>query len=183
MRGLFVCGLAALLMACAPAEEGDGMAAGCDARAVSAWEAGEARLNVETSTHGPDCSRAVALIVIRDASGAPLYAETHLPAQVMTLAGATDRAAMQTALSEWADSSNATMATTSALPEWPANAEAPQSGEFPFYPDEGVDREAYAALRAQNLPLFCYVQGMESLRCLWFNQGEIGSVGVQLFPG
>ena len=75
------------------------------------------------------------------------------------------------------------MATTAALPEWPASAEAPQSGEFPFYPDDGVDREAYATLRTQNLPLFCYVQGMESLRCVAFNQGEIGSVGLQLFPG
>lgn len=184
MRVFAICAAAALTLACAPAEEAENMAPGCDARAVQSWNATpDVALSIEATSVGPGCDRAVATIVIRDSSGNPLYADTHIAAQVMVLAGAADQAAMQTALGEWANSSNATMATTAALPEWPANAEAPQSGEFPFYPDDGVDREAYATLRTQNLPLFCYVQGMESLRCVAFNQGEIGSVGLQLFAG
>lgn len=184
MRIFPICAVAALTLACAPAQEADNMAPGCDARAVQTWNATpEAALSVEAASTGPGCDRAVATIVIRDSSGNPLYVDTHIAAQVMVLAGAADQAGMQTALGEWADSSNAAMATTAALPEWPANAEAPQSGEFPFYADEGVDRESYASLRAQNLPLFCYVQGMESLRCVAFENGGISSVGVQLFPG
>lgn len=186
MRVALICAAAMLAMACTPAAEdtGGALAAGCDARAVHTWNAmPDTALSVEALSHGPDCDRAVATLVIRDASGVPLYADTHFAGHVMSLAGAADQAAMQTALGEWVDSSNATMISTSALPDWPQGAAAPANGEFPFYPDEGVGRDAYLSLRAQNLPLFCYVQGMESLRCVALNQGEIGSVGLQLFPG
>ena len=86
-------------------------------------------------------------------------------------------------LAEWV-TPGSTMISTSALPEWPANAQAPESGEFPFYPEEGYDREAYNALRTNNLPLYCYVQGMESLACIAFSgEGEVSKIGVQSFPG
>lgn len=186
MRVGFICAAAALALACAPAAEdtGGALAEGCDARAVQAWNATpDATLSVEATSAGPGCDRAVATLVIRDASGFPLYTDTHIASQVMVLAGAADQAAMQTALAEWAESSNTTMVTTSALPDWPQGAEAPSNGEFPFYPDDGIDRTAYLALRAQNLPLFCYVQGMESLRCVAYGEGAVSSVGLQLFPG
>jgi hypothetical protein len=183
MRLWMICCVAALTLACAPPEQAQISTAGCDARAASVWQAGEAKLIVEASAQGPDCGRAVALMVIRDASGAPLYANAHFAAEIMTLANAADQNAMQAALSEWVDSSNTSMATTGALPAWLENAAGPASGEFPFYPDEHVDRRAYLALRAQDLPLFCYVQGMESLRCLAFSEGGIDGVGVQLFAG
>jgi len=181
MRVFAICAAAALAMACAP--EGGSLAAGCDVRAAHSWAAGDQALSIEASAQGPGCDRAVATLIIRDSSGAPLYAETHFAGEVMVLAGAADRAAMQTALGEWSDPAAAAMQTTAALPDWPAGADAPASGEFPFYPDEGVDRASYLSLREQNAPLFCYVQGMESLRCVALLDGSIASVGLQLFPG
>lgn len=184
MRVVMIVAAAALVLACTPAGVAQNVASGCDARAAQIWNAAEdTALSVEAASFGPDCNRAVATLVIRDRAGTPLYADTHLAGHVMTLAGAADHAAMQTALAEWIASSNATMATTAALPDWPENAEAPVSGEFPFYPDEGVDHASYNALRAQSAPLFCYVQGMESQRCVAFKDGVISSVGVQTFPG
>jgi hypothetical protein len=181
MRMLVIAGALALLAACAPAEEQDVMSEGCDARGVGAWEAGET-FSVEATTTGPDCARAVATLVIRDSSGAPILAEAYLAEHVMTLASAQDPAAMNTALAEW--TTNGTMMqSTSALPEWPANAEAPQNGEFPFYPSEDFTRETYQALRAANTPMFCYVQGMESMNCVTIADGGLQSVGVQTFPG
>ncbi len=102
----------------------------------------------------------------------------------MTLAEATTPALMQTALAQWIDpASNTTMQTSSALPEWPANADGPQNGEFPFYVEEGYTRELYNEIRNANLPLYCFVQGMESSRCLALRNGALESVGVQSFPG
>jgi len=101
----------------------------------------------------------------------------------MTLAPARDVETMQTALAEWGASTSTTFATTSALPEWAAGANGPVSGEFPFYLNEGWDRAAYDQLRASDVPVFCYVQGMESMNCLALQDGYLNSVGVQSFPG
>ena len=184
MRVMVMAAVLALAAACAPAEEREQMSAGCDARATAQWQGGDATFNIEASSAGPDCARAVATLVIRDASGAPLYAQSYPASQIMVLAPAQDTAAMQTALQDWAAYDNHTMATTSALPEWPRDAAAPANGEFPFYPDEGYnDRTAYAALRQANAPLFCYVQGMESMACLALRDGMLERIGVQSFPG
>jgi hypothetical protein len=121
---------------------------------------------------------------VRNTSGEPIYTQSHITSDLMTLAPAADPAAMNTALTEWV-APETTMSTTSTLPEWAANAEMP-GGEFPFYPDnhpDGYSREAYAAMRAANLPMFCYVQGMESLSCIIYGDGGIEHIGVQAFPG
>jgi hypothetical protein len=101
----------------------------------------------------------------------------------MPLAGARTSAEMEAALADWINSSNSTMATTSALPDWPENASGPQNGEFPFYADAAYDRAAYMTLRQSDAPLFCYVQGMESMACLALAGGTLDKVGVQAFPG
>ncbi len=183
MRVLLLAACAAILAACSPAEEADVMSAGCDARGASQWAAGADTFSVEATTLGPDCARAVATLVVRNSSGEPIYAEAHVTSDVMTLATVQDSAAMQTALTEWVDASNAAMASTGALPEWAPNADAPSDGEFPFYPEEGYTRESFAALRAANYPMFCYVQGMESLSCITYGDGGIERIGAQTFPG
>lgn len=184
MRIFLMAGAAALAMACTPAEEAENIAPGCDARAAVPWQAAGEQFSAEATTTGPDCQRAVATLVIRDSSGTPVYADVHMADHVMVLAPAQDAAAMETALREWLDqSSNTTMQTSSALPEWPANASSPQNGEFPFYPEEGFDRASYGALREANVPLFCYVQGMESMACLSLSDGGLAKIGVQSFPG
>jgi hypothetical protein len=180
MRILIIAAVAALA-ACSQAEEAETMSAGCDARGVSQWAAGEATYSVEAASFGPDCARAVATIVIRDGSGVPVYSEAHLAAHVMPLAHVTDAVAMQTALAEWTNPGQ--RQTSAGLPQWPANAESPATGEFPFYPHEGIDRAQYEGIRARNLPVICYVQGMESLNCLVLEDGGLTSIGLQTFPG
>lgn len=184
MRSVLIVGALALAACSPPSEQTGALAPGCDARAQNAWVASDERYSVEATSAGPDCVRAVATIVVRDGSGVPLYAEAHLAQHVMVLAPATDADSMQSALREWADpANNTTMTTTSALPDWPANAIAPASGEFPFYPEAHFDRESYTALRQADVPLLCYVQGMESMACLALRDGQLEKVGVQAFPG
>ena len=73
---------------------------------------------------------------------------------------------------------------TGALPEWKNGADGPEAGEFPFYTNEGVKRDAYTQTRKANLPMFCYVAGMESEACLVLTKdGTIIKIGSQSFPG
>jgi hypothetical protein len=138
---------------------------------------------VEASSAGPDCTHAVATIAVRDASGKVLWADAAPSEHLMTLAQAHDQPAMEHALAEWIHFDNHTLGTSSALPDWPQGAASPQNGEFPFYPEHDLDRDAYLALRAANVPLFCYVQGMESQACVALQNGAMTKAGVQAFPG
>ena len=185
--GLIVC--AALAM-CACSRIGDTRPSspealhGCQVSAAAPWHASaQATYQVEASSAGPDCTHAVATIAVRDASGKVMWADAAPSEHVMALAPAHDLPAMQRALAEWIDSNNRTIATSSALPDWPQGADAPQNGEFPFYPEHDVDRAAYMALRAANVPVFCYVQGMESQACIALQDGAMTKIGVQTFPG
>ncbi|MGQ0531768.1 MAG: hypothetical protein ACT4OF_03640 [Caulobacteraceae bacterium] len=177
--------LALALVACAPEANDRENRAACHATANDMWRPeGGGEFSIEATSAGPDCERAVATLVIRDGEGQVAWTEAFPTEHVMVLASARDTGAMRTALAQWIDpAGNTTMQTSSALPEWPANAESPQSGEFPFYPEEGYDRESYTALRANNLPLYCYVQGMESMACLALGDGELTKIGAQSFPG
>lgn len=159
--------------------------ADCDARSRSVWAGSHKGVVAEALSVGATCANAVATLVLRDSSGKPLWAESFVGAQVMTFAGVADKPAMIKALSEWIDQGSSTLPRTDKLPDWPQGADAPQAGEFPFYPDteNGIDREAYMKLRGQKLPMFCYVQGMESEACVVFDGDGIMKVGVQTFPG
>lgn len=185
MRTIVAAVLLSFAAACLPAEEQDMMSEGCAARATAQWNtSADPNASVEAFTTGPDCARAVATLIVRNGSGAPLYSATHIPSQVMTLAQGSTPQAMQTALAEWIDpASNTTMQTSAALPEWPANADSPQNGEFPFYPADGYNRDLYNQVRDANVPLYCYVQGMESSNCLALRDGALEEVGLQSFPG
>lgn len=187
MRFIFAAAAVALVAACTPAAQNTAQSAdaGCAVSVSTPWRPlSGTEFTVEAGTIGADCAKAVATIVVRDVQDFALWAEAYNTEHVMVLASAHDPAAMRTALTEWIDpASNSTMQTTSALPEWPANADLPSSGEFPFYPQEGVDRDAYNAIRTANTPMYCYVQGMESLACIALMNGEMSQVGVQLFPG
>jgi len=99
------------------------------------------------------------------------------------LAGAESVEDMQRRLNEWITPAGAARDSTGDLPVWEANATQPMSGEFPFYVEEGVNRERYETLRAQDAPMYCYVQGMESEACLVRENGRLTKIGVQSFPG
>jgi hypothetical protein len=156
----------------------------CAARAAAPWRPLRGmEFQVSAEAVGPTCGAASATLSIADASGRALYRETLPAAQIMTLAYSEDEQAMQAALSEWIDPTNSSLRTSSELPVWRAEAEQPVLGEFPFYPEIAFGREAYAALRARDAPLFCFVQGMESLACLALEGDALTKVGVQTFPG
>ena len=174
-------GAAALVLVCGvlPAR------ADCDARARNVWAGSGKGVIAEAASQGATCANAVVTLVLRDRSGKPLWAETFIGAQVMIFAGVADRRAMSHALGDWIDQTRSMLPRTDKLPDWPKGADAPKGGgEFPFYADSGVDREAYLKLRGARLPMFCYVQGMESMACVALSaDGGVTKVGVQTFPG
>lgn len=155
--------------------------AGCEATASSTWRSGNGSgLTVEARTLGQTCVNALAALIIRGPDGVLLWAEAYPAQDILTLRDANDLTSMQASLTDWI---GAEEKTTGELPEWPAGADAPSAGEFPFYPDEGWDREAYSALREEGAPMVCHVQGLESLLCLALNNGGVSTIGVQTFPG
>jgi hypothetical protein len=139
-------------------------------------------MRVEAYSEGPNCGQAVATIVVRNSVGAVLWADAMAAAQVMTLAEARDIPAMTAALASWVQGAS-NLRTAAQLPAWAPTAQAPSAGGFEFYPEPWLDRDAYEALRARNDPIYCYVQGMESLACLHLQDGRLFKVGVQSFPG
>jgi hypothetical protein len=158
--------------------------AGCEARATAPWRPlSGMEFSIVAATRGETCAEATAAISISDTSGRALYQE-QLPAnQVMTLAYAESTQAMQVALAEWIEPTGSTMRTSSELPVWSEGAAQPALGEFAFYPEMAFGRTAYDALRTRDVPLLCFVQGMESLACLALENGALTKVGVQTFPG
>jgi len=156
----------------------------CSAAAWRDWTPARGRTyRTEAFSNGGTCATAVVTIAVRAPDGTVLWSEAAPGAQVMIFAGVKSRGEMVKALGEWL-SQDHMFKSSADFPPWAAGDEAPKSGEFPFYPEAGVDRETYEQIRAQRLPVFCYVQGMESLACLTATaDGQMEKVGVQLFPG
>lgn len=155
----------------------------CTASADGAWAAGKA--TIEAFASGAKCESALAVLAIRDETGAVAIAEVYSSDQVMVLAGMTSAKDLEGALKGWIDPAASNMTTSGDLPEWKAGADAPAAGEFAFYPEEGVDQASYSKVRDAKSPMFCYVQGMESLACI-VKDAETGGffkIGVQSFPG
>jgi hypothetical protein len=156
----------------------------CSAAAWRDWTPARGhRYRTEAFSNGGNCASAVVTIAVRAPDGTVLWSEAAPSAHLMIFAGIKTRGEMVKALGEWLAQDH--MFKSSAdFPPWAAGDDAPKSGEFPFYPEAGVDRETYEQIRAQRLPVFCYVQGMESLACLTVTaDGQMEKVGVQLFPG
>jgi hypothetical protein len=151
---------------------------GCPAAASGTWQG----LQVDASASGADCGSAQATITIGN-NGATLWSETYPANQVMVLAGAESVEDMQRRLNEWVNPPGAARDSTGDLPVWAAGAQSPNSGEFPFYAEEGVERATYETLRGRDAPMFCYLQGMESEACLALENGRVTKIGVQSFPG
>ncbi len=164
----------------APAE-----AAACNLSASKLWPATKGRpLATEAYSNGHNCALAVVVIVVRGADGKPIWHDAMPAEQVMTFVEAKTPKQMKAALGDWLYQSH-TFKSTGDLPEWKKGAEAPVVvGEFPFYPEADVDQDTYSKIRAEKAPIFCYVQGMESLSCVALSKdGGMTKVGVQTFPG
>jgi len=138
---------------------------------------------ITATADGPDCLRAAATLSIRDQSGTVLWTDAYAAEQVVTLLGQESSSKMQVALAAWIDPEGAPFRSAADLPEWAPTAEAPMSGEFPFYPESWVDPATYNDLRDRNEPLYCFVQGFESQACLVLEDGRAELIGAQTFPG
>ena len=157
----------------------------CTASADGVWAAAGKGVTVEAFARGATCETAAAAFVVRDETGAIVFSGVYQTDQIMVLAGMKTPKELETALKGWIDPTQGGFETTASLPEWKAGAEAPESQEFPFYPEEGMDQATYTKLRNAKAPLFCFVQGMESTNCLVKDpeSGSIFPIGVQTFPG
>ena len=122
------------------------------------------------------------VLTVRGSDGKPLWVDARVGQFVMLFAGVKNVGAIKTALGDWIRQ-NHQLKTAASLPSWPPGAQQPASGEFPFLPDEAVARDFYESARRAKLPLFCYVQGMESMACVVLKDGGMTKLGVQLFPG
>ena len=156
---------------------------GCEVSVESAWTAGGQSYRVTAATTGAVCGDAEAVLTVADAAGQVLLRDVFPTADVMTLLLAEEPAAMEAALRAWIDQPGYNLAASARLPAWGAGADTPMAGGYPFYPEAAFERDAYEALRGRNAPLFCYVQGLESIACHAFENGVFAKVGVQVIPG
>lgn len=187
MKRMLFAALALALTACnqteAPPAPDETLAEdGCPAQVATTWLAGGQEFAVSANTTGPSCAEATANLEVRAPNGDLALAFGAETQHVMGLSGVTETEAMQAALAGWVEAASERQRTTGNLPAWAEGAAQP-GGEFPFYPQEGAERANYESLRAENLPLFCVIQGMESEACHVLRGTELHLIGVQTFPG
>lgn len=194
-----LCGL--LLAACSPAKPAADPAA--DARsaanaagapattactvAVDAPWNGAAGYRLRASAAGESCATAAITIEVVSPEGEFVFRDDYSGADLPILFdGLTDEDGLRVSLKSWLADAERNL-TAGELPIWPLGAEGPLTpdgeGEFPFYPAEGMDQARYEAIRATNSPLFCFLQGAESTKCLTFEHQALMVIGLQVIPG
>jgi hypothetical protein len=167
----------------APAIAAKPAAASCDAKGHATWSAGEA-YSVDSLTLGATCEKGVALLVVSDKDGAPIFTWSGRVTDIFDLMEAKDATAMAPALTKWIDQSESTLTASDKLPDWKKGDKNPGQGdEFPFMPASGIDRETYLGIRRSKLHVFCFTQGHESMDCLYLRDGVLEELGLQTFPG
>lgn len=173
-------GLAALAFAApAAADEGN-----CNASASTAWTQAGTGYGIEAFSHGKTCRDAVIGLYVTAPDGVVVFVEAFPAMQMMLTVSVQNADEMSKALAEWITQEGATLKMTSDLPEWAPGQELPMLGDFAFMPAEAYDAESYNVVRAENRPLLCYVQGMESMMCqVLATEGYVYPIGVQTFPG
>lgn len=180
MRSFVLAAVLLCLAACTPRpDDAASSAQPCAGAASRTWDHAGESLIISAMAVGDTCATASAELKVVDRQNQTLFQQNYPIEHVMVLAGATS-ADLQAKLTEWIGDAPQ---TTSALPDWPEGAAQPMSGEFPFYPSEGVTREMYLEARAANAPMWCFVQGMESQACLVLRDGRLTDLGAQSFPG
>lgn len=163
---------------------------GCAVRQTATWDPnfGKARtgllapFQIEAVSSGPRCATARVVLSIRNSAGTLLHRRTYRADQVMGLYNASNRAQMRTELRTWITFRGGENFHDN-LPAWPRGASEPEEREFPFRPADTITRAQYNAVITQRTPVYCYVQGMESLNCLMLRDGTLVPFGIQSFPG
>lgn len=165
--------------------------AACTMTVSKAWKS--TGMSIEASSVGPDCARAAALLVVRDGKGHIKYSFSSAAESIgifnsLAEAPATDNKKMLKALNDWIETGlSSRKDQLSKYLEWKKDAAGPAENppaEFPFTVNSDIDRNTYQDWRKQKVPVFCFVQGMESERCLVLTKhGDVTEVGIQSFPG
>lgn len=165
--------------------------AACNMTVSKAWKS--AGVTIDASSIGQDCARAAALLVVRDGKGHIKYSFSSAAEFIgifgnLAEAPVTNNTQMRKALNEWIGTGLSSKKNRlSQYPEWKKGYKGPAENppaEFPFTANTDIDRNTYEEWRKQNVPVFCFVQGMESERCVVFTkQGDITEAGIQNFPG
>ncbi|MBL8557278.1 MAG: hypothetical protein JNM47_01040 [Hyphomonadaceae bacterium] len=159
----------------------------CAATATHVWRpiGAGASYTITGAAAGATCNTGEAVITVRNAAGKVLLSQGGYDVGVMAntvFAMAVSPESLKASLADWVSSAHAEDATGQ-LPEWKAGEDQPVSGEFPFYPEEGMTQARYAAIRAANTPMYCFVQGGESMACYAVDGDTLTKVGLQSFPG
>jgi hypothetical protein len=179
-----ICILGCTILAWCPLGVASGNAQStCTATTSRTWSKD---FTIEAFSHGPTCANSVVTIIIRDRSGKAIWTQAHIAAYLLSFSDTAivSSKAMKAALGSWISGLD-TLNSSDQLPDWPAGKTAYTDGaEFPFTLAEGIDRDSLLNYRKEKLPLFCFVQGMESLNCVMRdNDGTIIELGLQAFPG
>ncbi len=140
---------------------------------------------VDARVIGDTCETGVFLLILRDDDGAPEYTFAAPTRQMFAMEYAATRSEMADAIAEAVSTDGAgPWSRTSGLPEWAEGADAPgDGGEFPFYPEQWIDRDYYESMRNSGVPMYCHVQGIESMACLALHDERVEKIGIQTFPG
>ncbi len=157
----------------------------CDAKAERVWvRQGGVEYKVDASTYGPNCSEAQATLRIHGADGAVIHSLGTNVSRIIGLKDAADPTAMQAAVTAWLTQTPPLWRNSGDLPDWFEGYLQPAiNNRLVFYPEQGATRDAYLAMRAAHLPIFCYAQGRESLACVVLENGQVRKIGVQTIPG
>ena len=133
------------------------------------------------------------MLVVRSGGGEAKYVFSSAAQYIGTFgnladAPVTNSTKMRAALKQWiGDAAASPGHNMSRYLEWKAGAEGPvatPAAEFPFTVNADIPRATYEDLRKQKAPVFCFVQGIESERCLVLGKdGSVAEVGIQSFPG
>lgn len=176
--GLLVAMLVALGLMAVPA-----MAQGCAAKVTVPWS-GAKGYKIVASSKGAKCASATIALSVVGPNGEGTEVYSAKADENAVFVEVTNLKSMQTALNEWVATPAQERKTTAELSEWPEGSDQPASGEFPFYPDEHVNQPFYEDVRSSGRPMLCFVQGMESARCVYIDaHGGVNTLGAQSFPG
>jgi hypothetical protein len=163
--------------------------AACNHSTSAPWASAKKHgLVLEAHSVGSLCGKTALVLAIADGKGEVLWSTTRLAQHVSIFAGedvVTDKA-VKAALKDWIENGkDSGDHNTGTLPDWPKGAEAPKrEGEFGYFAQQDMSREDYLEKRKQALPMFCFVQGMESISCIITSDGRyIEEFGGFTFPG
>lgn len=141
-----------------------------------------APLRIEARSSGPTCATAEIVLSIQNGAGRILHRDEFNADHVAALYDATTPAKMRAALRTWIDPRLETRFHAN-LPNWRRGQAEPDAREFPFLPADGMTRDRYMSIKTNRTPVYCYIQGIESINCVVLQGGALVPFGVQTFPG